>query len=73
MVGIKRDLEQRIFYTKDLRSFLTVLDVELRFLHRKLHRDIRLVKERSAIVRFKVSRRGCVFPCMDDDSVDTSK
>ena len=28
-------------YIKDLRSFLTVLAVVLRFLHRKLHRDIR--------------------------------
>ena len=34
----------KVSSTKDLRSFLTARAVEHRFLHRKLHRDIRMSK-----------------------------
>ncbi len=34
----------RSFFTKDSRSFLTALVVEHRFLHRKLHRATKMLK-----------------------------
>ena len=59
--ALKEDLGQRTSYIKDSKSFLIVLDVEHLFHHRKWHRDIRRVKERSAIVRFKVVGEDAYF------------
>ena len=42
--GRSRKSGIKVSSTKDLRSFLTVRAVEHRFLHRKLHRDIRMSK-----------------------------
>ena len=42
------------------------------FMPRRWHRAIRIVKERSAIVRFKVVGEDAYIPGMDHNTVDTS-
>ena len=59
--ALKTDLGQRTCYTKALRSFLTARAVVHRFLPRKLHRVTKTVKERSAVVRFKVVGEDAYF------------
>ena len=60
MVGVKGDLEQRSS-TRDLRLCRIVRVVELRFLHREVAQGYKLVKRKSAVVRFKVVDEDAYF------------
>ena len=59
--GLSKKSGTRDFFTRASRLFLTVLVVEHLFLHRRLHRAIRLLKSVSAVVRFKVVGEDAYF------------
>ena len=59
--ALKADLGQGASYTRASRSFLTARAAEPRFHPRRLHRAIKIVKERSAIARFKVDGEDAYF------------
>ena len=59
--ALKTDLGQEDFYTRALRSCLTALVVEHHFLPQEVAQGYKTVKERSAIVRFKVVGEDAYF------------
>ena len=61
VVGIKADLGQKPVYTKALRSFPTALAAEHRFPAQEVAQGYKDVKERSAVVRFKVEGEDAYF------------
>ena len=70
--ALKTDLGKEACCTKASRSFLTARAAVLRCPAQEVAQGYKDVKERSAIVRFKVKGRRCLHSGMDNHTVDTA-
>ena len=52
-MGVKADLGKEASFIKDIRLYLTAQDAEPLFQAMRLHRDIKIVKEKSAIAEIQ--------------------
>ena len=60
-MGTQDNLGQEAFYTRDLRLYLTALVVEHLLSSHEVAQGYKAVKERSAVVRFKVAGEDAYF------------